>query len=254
LLTAVSAQQFTNEQGEVCNPVMSGFNWAGFDGEWDLFYAPEDGMPIFNISYNGDGTQYYLWLEEDHSWPGQYDSAWVIGLDWYENLYWGWKWGDDLFDYNPNGWHGWQYWDDQSELWLTHTEEPVVSCSVSTEVAALITFPGDGMDGPGIDGASAGTDTVPHLPNDAANVSTNYFSVIVGAAFGAVVVAAAAIAVLVMRSKRTAKPTASTQVGAHHVAELSPTDITMAVADVIPAETQSAEAVVVVEETVSAEK
>jgi len=246
LLTAVSAQQFTNNKGEVCHPKMTGFHWSGFNGEWE----PVDGVtvggkPVFKRRYNGNGITLYLWHETDYPyWHGKYDSAWVIGehynLNWSN---WGWKWGDDLFDYNPAGWHGWQYWNGLS--WKQHPTEPVVSCSWGTN-AASITFSGDGMVGPGIDG----TDTVPNMPNDAAKVSANYFSVIVGAAFGAVVVVAAAIAVLVMRRKQTTKPAASTKFGAHHVAELSPTDIAMAVADVIPAETQSPEAVVVEEEAV----
>jgi len=250
LLTAVSAQQFTNNKGEVCHPKMTGFHWSGFNGEWE----PVDGVtvggkPVFHRLYNGNGIDLYLWHETGHSWHGQYDSAWVIGENYKKNYYWGWKWGDDLFDYNPVGWHGWQYWDEWDYWnppdWYQHQTEPVVSCSWGTN-AASITFSGDGMVGPGIDG----TDTVPNMPNDAAKVSANYFSVIVGAAFGAVVVVAAAIAVLVMRRKQTTKPAASTKFGAHHVAELSPTDIAMAVADVIPAETQSPEAVVVEEEAV----
>jgi len=226
---------------------MTGFYWTGFNGEWE----PVDGVvvggkPVFKRQYNGFGNTYYLWHETDHS----FDSAWCIGEDYNVNLCWGWKWGDDLYDYNPDGWHGWGYWDYLGQSWNQHPTEPVVSCSGGTDTAS-ITFSGDGMVGPGLDGTSVGTDTVPNVPNDAANVSASpYFSVIVGAAFGAVVVVAAAIAVLVKRSKQTTKPAASTQFRAHHVAELSPTDIVMAVADVIPAETQSPEAVVVEEEAV----
>merc|ERR1719461_141486 len=215
---------------------------SGINGPWEQVSGLEvGGKPVYSRYTYGATT--YLWHETDYSHMyGHIHSAWVIGYDYNENLYWGWKWGDNLFDYRDDGINGWYYW--TGSMWKWHNPEPTVTCSGNTGASITISEGGLGETRP--NGTAFGTDTIPPFPDDA--TPSPFPSLFVGGAFGAVVIVGAAIAVLVKRSKQATKPAASTHGGAHHVAELSPTDIAVAVADVIPAETESAEAVEVVEE------
>lgn len=92
-------------------------------------------------------------------------------------------------------------------------------------------------------------DTAPLQSVGDAN-STPFPSVIVGAACGAMVFVAAAVLVLMRKSRKRADSTGPKHAEAHHVAEMSPTDIVDPATADMPAE-DAVETVVVVEEDVA---
>lgn len=99
---------------------------------------------------------------------------------------------------------------------------------------------------------SVGVDTAPLQNGDDAN-STPFPSVIVGASCGAMVFVAAAVVVLVRKRRNKATFDESIHAEAHHVSEMSPTDIVDPATADIPAE-DGAETEVVVKEDVASKE
>jgi hypothetical protein len=219
--------------GEMCTPEISGFHWSSLDGAWERANgATAGGRPVYKRQYIDWGITAYLWHETD------YDSDWVMGLDYKENSYFGWKDGGDLFDDNV-----WEYVGPSSE-WIAHDHDVDVSCSRgSVSGSASIVISGDDSDDPGL--AAIATNTIPHLSDDATHASSSPFpSVMVGAAIGAMVLMIAVIVVvLVKRSRKKAGPATPQQDGAHHVAEFSPTENVEPTITALPAEKECADEV-----------
>jgi len=188
--------------GEACPPTLTGFYWNKFDGEWE----PVDGVTV------GDETVYFKWAYGE-SWYLWYSSpAWVIGRDYNNNYYWGWKRGEDMFD--DAVW----YYRDNSYVWNKHSTNPVLSCSASTDAAAPFISESvwDGVI-PN-DTVVVDVDSTPPFPDDAGSGAVSPFadngpflSMMAGAAISAMVILAVVVAVFMKRRRNgVTKPDAET--------------------------------------------
>jgi len=242
--------------GEVCEYTLTGFHWGGFNGEWkrlpDVYSGGES--VFYRDCYGG---RYYMWHDDCSDcgsgyWTSIYGhtSLWVIGYDYKQNWFWGFKFGDvpfiDYSDSGENRYRGWQWWDDDNQQWMLHWDEPepelnCIDCTACNSVSG--DWSGDYLGGPAVNG-SLGANTIPVIPIRSDDASSSlWMSTMAGAALGSVCIVATVIVIMVKRSTKKTKPAASDHDAVHHVTEFSSTEIVAPTITVLPDERECADEV-----------
>jgi len=194
----------------LCSPTMTGFVWSSFNGQW----TPVDGVTAGGTTVYSkvQGTYtWYMWLETDYS-----SAAWVIGSDYAVNSYYGWKFGEDLFD-GAN----WYYY---SGGWNLHSANPTVSCSADPVVgasASAMSIYGAASDATMV----SETQSHPPMPDEAnSDSSVAEYGVFVEVAVGAMLGVVAIMICVALYMKRNKGGVKAGDDVVHHVPDRSPID------------------------------
>jgi len=226
-----SWQCWVNEIGEsTCATVrLHNYAWPGFNGNWYRWPGLEkNGAPVYcGIIVDAEGRWkfWYMWLDSGFGAWG-----WAIGLDYNKRSWWGWKWGKHVLEDSVSKRLG-----DESGTWWYrttdgnwhHDGDAYMTCpgGFTDADAAELPSPGTGADGavpPETDGV--GMDSVPPFTDDASSGATSSNDVVpmvLGAAMGAVAIAALVTVVVVMRKKKIAATESVTEMKAVHVPDES---------------------------------
>lgn len=202
-----------------CDVLMNDYAYDGFNGEWALTEEYENGAPVYSYSYSG--MNWYLWLDSAYGYPG-----WAIGPETGSlNTFWGWKWGNNLFD------DQWWYRDWANQWHRDYDASVTCPAHISSAKAASSGAAEDGAVPTQTDGV--GMDSLPPIPDDidtSSGVVVFTFSesdvraLMAAAAIGAVILVAVFIVVFLKRRNAETKPDV-----ADHVQKVTPKDIVEAI-------------------------
>jgi len=198
-----------------CDVVINDYAYTGFNGQWALTGEYENGAPVYS-----SGTGWYLWLDSAFNLPG-----WAIGQEMGSlTTFWGWKWGDNLFDDNwwYRDWSGnWHRDSDASVTCPSHISSAKAASSVAAEDGAVPTET-DGV----------GMDSFPPVPDDTTSgvvvftfSESDVRALMAVAAIGMILVA---VFMVVFLKRKNGETKADVKV-AGHVQKVTPKDIVEAI-------------------------
>jgi len=208
--------------GEDCSSsaVVSNFYWKSLNGE----YKKVEGILKNGKSvYKHATSTRYIWFNN----KVYYDSPWwVMGQNYEVDSWYAYRYGSNLFEPCNSAWNGWcapwwfaYHWNS----WLDHTDccgpiEISLGCPARLNVAADTGIEWD-------DAIPNGTNYIPPVPEAVRSSAVfPYLEITVGVAIGAAVIVVLIIAII-LKKKKMNKSDDAKRDGAHHVAELSPSEI-----------------------------
>lgn len=210
--------QFAPLCGEECVSVLtSGYFWSSLNGVWnEVEGVTKNGQKV----YKKENWSHYMWfLIYTDGYP-----YWVIGNDYRNDWYFAYRFGDNLFDACDNKWcycGTWWVMYHQDE-WL---HQPTCCRAVDLRQGCPASLNAASDMGIEWDGAIPnGTNYIRTPEALRSSAVFPYVEITVGSAIGAAVIVALVIAII-FKKKKMNKSDDAKRDGAHHVAELSPSDI-----------------------------